>query len=47
MSPRQLERRKKELSDLIVEVLRRHPMLGYFQVCSLQLHPAHASLLWF
>ncbi|KAF8249897.1 hypothetical protein K440DRAFT_620328 [Wilcoxina mikolae CBS 423.85] len=31
MSPRQLEKRKKELSDLIVEVLRRHPMLGYFQ----------------
>ncbi|KAI5781466.1 rab-GTPase-TBC domain-containing protein [Geopyxis carbonaria] len=31
MSPRQLEERKRELSDLIVEVLRRHPMLGYFQ----------------
>lgn len=31
MSPRQLEDRKRELSNLIVEVLRRHPILGYFQ----------------
>ena len=28
---KQLERRKGELSDLITEVLRRHPMLCYFQ----------------
>lgn len=31
MSPRQLDERKKELSELIVGVLRRHPKLGYFQ----------------
>ncbi|KAI5815856.1 rab-GTPase-TBC domain-containing protein, partial [Pyronema omphalodes] len=31
MTPRQLEQRKKQLLELIVEVLRRHPMLGYFQ----------------
>ncbi|KAI9696825.1 MAG: hypothetical protein M1836_005187 [Candelina mexicana] len=31
MSEKELERRKGELSDLITEVLRRHPMLCYFQ----------------
>ncbi|RPB10622.1 putative TBC domain protein [Morchella conica CCBAS932] len=31
MSPRESKARKQELSDLIVEVLRRHPMLCYFQ----------------
>ncbi|KAF2010469.1 hypothetical protein BU24DRAFT_467104 [Aaosphaeria arxii CBS 175.79] len=30
-SDRQLDRRKEELSDVIVEVLRRHPALCYFQ----------------
>ncbi|KAF2194288.1 hypothetical protein K469DRAFT_195486 [Zopfia rhizophila CBS 207.26] len=30
-SDRQLDRRKEELSDVIVEVLRRHPVLYYFQ----------------
>lgn len=30
-TPKELDQRKKELDDLIVEVLRRHPMLGYFQ----------------
>ena len=30
-SPKQLDRRKAELSDLITEVLRRHPALCYFQ----------------
>jgi len=30
-SPKQLDVRKKQLSELILEVLRRHPMLGYFQ----------------
>lgn len=31
MSPRETNDRKKELSRLIIEVLRRHPMLCYFQ----------------
>lgn len=31
MSPRETADRKKELSRLIIEVLRRHPMLCYFQ----------------
>lgn len=31
MTPAQSNSRKIELSDLIVEVLRRHPMLCYFQ----------------
>ncbi|TGZ85029.1 hypothetical protein EX30DRAFT_301851 [Ascodesmis nigricans] len=31
VTPRELGERKDELYDLIVEVLRRHPMLGYFQ----------------
>ncbi|KAF2127743.1 hypothetical protein P153DRAFT_387476 [Dothidotthia symphoricarpi CBS 119687] len=30
-SEKQLDRRKEELSDVIVEVLRRHPVLCYFQ----------------
>ncbi|MCJ1390947.1 hypothetical protein MMC18_003808 [Xylographa bjoerkii] len=30
-SDRQLDRRKEDLSDVITEVLRRHPMLCYFQ----------------
>ena len=30
-SEKQLDRRKEELSDIITEVLRRHPMLSYFQ----------------
>ncbi|MCJ1408449.1 hypothetical protein MMC19_002524 [Ptychographa xylographoides] len=30
-SEQQLDRRKEDLSDLIIEVLRRHPMLCYFQ----------------
>jgi hypothetical protein len=30
-SDKQLDRRKEELSDVIVEVLRRHPSLCYFQ----------------
>ncbi|MCJ1479161.1 hypothetical protein MMC13_007845 [Lambiella insularis] len=30
-SEQQLDRRKAELSDVIIEVLRRHPMLCYFQ----------------
>ncbi|KAF8461670.1 rab-GTPase-TBC domain-containing protein [Kalaharituber pfeilii] len=31
MSPRETTERKKELSRVIIEVLRRHPMLCYFQ----------------
>ncbi|KAL7274103.1 GTPase-activating protein gyp8 [Rhizina undulata] len=49
MSPRELKERKRELSKLIVEVLRRHPMLCYFQgfhdICQvllLVLGPANA-----
>jgi TBC1 domain family member 20 len=30
-TPKQLDARKKQLSDVIVEVLRRHPFLCYFQ----------------
>lgn len=30
-SERQLDRRKRELSSVIIEVLREHPMLSYFQ----------------
>ena len=30
-SEKQLDRRKEELSSIIIEVLRRHPMLSYFQ----------------
>jgi hypothetical protein len=30
-SDKQLDRRKEELSDVIIEVLRRHPLLCYFQ----------------
>jgi hypothetical protein len=30
-TPKQLDTRKKQLSDVIVEVLRRHPSLSYFQ----------------
>ena len=30
-SPSQLDRRKEDLFDLIIAVLRRHPMLCYFQ----------------
>jgi hypothetical protein len=30
-TPKQLDARKKQLSDVIVEVLRRHPSLCYFQ----------------
>ncbi|RPA94453.1 hypothetical protein L873DRAFT_1701030 [Choiromyces venosus 120613-1] len=49
LSPRELKTRKTELLDLIVEVLRRHPMLCYFQgfhdICQvllLVLGPIHA-----
>ncbi|KAL8313636.1 hypothetical protein RB601_003488 [Gaeumannomyces tritici] len=50
-NPVELERRKADLSDLIVEVLRRHPYLCYFQgyhdICQvflLVLEPAQCSL---
>ncbi|CUS07077.1 unnamed protein product [Tuber aestivum] len=49
LSPRELKTRKMELLDLIVEVLRQHPMLCYFQgfhdICQvllLVLGPTHA-----
>ncbi|PWW76410.1 hypothetical protein C7212DRAFT_187435 [Tuber magnatum] len=49
LSPRELKTKKMELLDLIVEVLRRHPMLCYFQgfhdICQvllLVLGPTHA-----
>ncbi|KAH8155352.1 uncharacterized protein LAJ45_00362 [Morchella importuna] len=48
MSPRESKARKQELSDLIVEVLRRHPMLCYFQgfhdICQVFLLRFHASI---
>ncbi len=31
MSEKELDRRKQQLSDLITELLRRHPILCYFQ----------------
>ncbi|KLU81428.1 hypothetical protein MAPG_00517 [Magnaporthiopsis poae ATCC 64411] len=50
-NPADLERRKGDLSDLIVEVLRRHPYLCYFQgyhdICQvflLVLEPAQCPL---
>ncbi|KAL8412284.1 hypothetical protein RB596_001499 [Gaeumannomyces avenae] len=50
-NPVELERRKADLSDLIIEVLRRHPYLCYFQgyhdICQvflLVLEPAQCSL---
>jgi hypothetical protein len=49
-TPKQLDVRKKQLSDVIVEVLRRHPFLCYFQgfhdivqVILLVLGPAHST----